>query len=229
MRVLITRPEEDAVRIAEVLRSRGHEPLIAPLLKTHFHDGPEVSLDGIQAILATSANGVRALVRRTSRRDIPVFAVGPQTEEEARNHGFTSVRNANGDSKALASAAQHWASPVKGALLHVKGAEADGTLATLLKSQGFDVRTLVLYEVAGIGLPDEARTQLANRTIDAALFFSARSARIFRDAAVGWPLETVMAMCISAATAEALAPLSFRSVRVAEKPNQDALLECLSS
>src|ERR1700749_3338061 len=82
MRVLVTRPEEDAVRIAEILKSRGHEPVIAPLLKTNFHNGPDISLDGVQAILATSANGVRALATRTRRRDIPLFAVGPQTAQE---------------------------------------------------------------------------------------------------------------------------------------------------
>jgi uroporphyrinogen-III synthase len=227
MRVLITRPEEDAARIAGLLKSRGHEPVIAPLLQTNFHDGPEVSLVGVQAILATSANGVRAVARRTQRRDVSLFAVGPQTEEEAIAHGFTSVRSANGDSKALAAATREWASPENAALLHVKGVEAGGTLAALLKAQGFDVRTLVLYDVADIGLPDAARAQLANHEIDAALFFSARSARIFKEAATGLPLETVMAVCISAATAEALAPLAFRSVRVAVQPNQDALLACL--
>ena len=227
MRVLITRPQEDAVRIAEILKERGHDPVIAPLLKTHFHDGPEVSLDGVQAILATSANGVRALVRRTSRRDVPLFAVGPQTEEDACNHGFTSVRNANGDSKALAAVTREWASPEKGALLHVKGAEADGTLAALLKAQGFDVRTLVLYDVAEVGLSESARAQLANREIDAALFFSSRSARIFSEKVQGLDLGNVVAVCISEVTATALSPLVFREIRIATKPNQNALLACL--
>jgi uroporphyrinogen-III synthase len=154
--------------------------------------------------------------------------VGPQTDEEARSRGFTAVRNANGDSKALAAATRAWASPEKGALLHVKGAEGDGTLAALLKAQGFDVRTLVLYDVADIGLREDARIQLANREIDAGLFFSARSARIFKEVVADLPLQTVMAVCISAATAAALAPLTFRSVRVASAPNQDALLDCLN-
>jgi uroporphyrinogen-III synthase len=138
------------------------------------------------------------------------------------------VRNANGDSKTLAAATREWASPETGPLLHVKGAEADGTLATLLKAQGFEVQTLVLYDVADIGLPDSARSQLAKREIDAALFFSARSARIFKDAAAGLPLENVIAVCISASTAESLSSLAFRSVRVACAPNQDALLDCLA-
>ena len=227
MRVLITRPEEDAARIAEILKSRGHEPVVAPLLKTSFHDGPEIALENVQAILATSANGVRALARRTKRRNVPVFAVGPQTEEEARAHGFMCVRNANGDSKALAAATGEWASPEKGPLLHVKGAEADGTLANLLAAQGFDVRALVLYDVADVGLPEHACAQLAKREIGAALFFSARSARLFRTYAQNLALENVIAACISEATAEALSPLSFREIRIAVAPNQNALLDCL--
>ncbi len=102
-------------------------------------------------------------------------------------------------------------------MLHVKGAEADGTLANLLKAQGFDVRSAVLYDVAAVPeLPQAARDMLVKKKIDAALFFSARSAQIFKDAATGLPLETVIALCISDSTAEALAPLSFRSVRVAD-------------
>jgi uroporphyrinogen-III synthase len=78
-------------------------------------------------------------------------------------------------------------------------------------------------------LPRAARDMLLEKKIDAALFFSARSARIFKDAAAGLPLETVIAICIGDSTAAALSPLSFQEIRVAEKPNQDALLACLSS
>ena len=228
MRVLITRPEEDAARIAALLKERGHESVTAPLLSVWFHDGPEISLDGVQAVLATSANGVRALARRTSQRDVPVFAVGPQTEEAARALGFRHVRNANGDSRTLAAATAQWAAPGRGALLHVKGAEADGTLATLLKAQGFDVQTSVLYDVAATAaLPDDIRAMFARHEIDAALFFSARSAQVFRDCAMGLDLSLVIAACISESTAAALATLSFREVRIASAPNQIASLACL--
>jgi uroporphyrinogen-III synthase len=228
MRVLITRPEEDAGRIAALLKERGHESVIASLLAVRFHDGPEISLAGVQAVLATSANGVRALARRTKQRDVPVFAVGPQTEEEARALSFRNVRNASGDSRTLAAATMQWASPEKGALLHVKGAEADGTLATLLKAQGFDVQTGVLYDVAAAtALPNDIGAMFARHEIDAALFFSARSAQVFRDCAQGLDLSPVIAACISESTAAALPPLSFREVRIASAPNQIALLTCL--
>jgi uroporphyrinogen-III synthase len=227
--VLITRPEEDAAKIAAVLKTRGHEGIVAPLLNVRFHDGPEISLDGIQAVLATSANGVRALARRTKHRDVPLLAVGPQTEEEARQFGFQTVRNAEGDSRTLAAATSQWASPASGPLLHVKGAEADGTLVTLLKAQGFEVQSAVLYNVAAIvALPEEVCGLLADGTIDAALFFSARSARVFTENAAGLDLGNVIAVCISESTAAALSPVAFREIRVAAKPNQDALLACLS-
>ncbi len=228
MRVLITRPEEDAVRIAALLKERRHDSVIAPLLEVRFHDGPEISLDDVQAVLATSANGVRALARRILQRDVPVFAVGPQTEEEARALGFRNIRNAGGDSRMLAAATAQWASPSKGALLHVKGAEADGTLATLLKAQGFEVQTTVLYDVAATAaLPEDIRAKFERQEIDAALFFSARSAQVFRDRAQEFDLSTVIAVCISESTASALTPLSFREIRIASAPNQNALLACL--
>ena len=88
MKILVTRPTLDGEETARLLALRGHEALPAPLLTTQFLDGPEVMLEGVQAILATSANGMRALARRTSRRDMVVFAVGPQTAAEAQHQGF---------------------------------------------------------------------------------------------------------------------------------------------
>lgn len=230
MRVLVTRPLDDAARIAALLEARGHDVLVAPLLTVRFRDGPAISLDGVQAVLATSANGVRALARRTGRRDVALFAVGPQTEEEAREAGFRTVKSANGDAKALAAATASWADPAQGALLHVKGAEGDGALASQLKVQGFEVASEVLYDVAAVEhLPGEIGDALARGRLDAALFFSPRSARIFKDRieAAGARADGMLAACISQATSDALAPLRWREIRIAARPNQQALLACL--
>jgi uroporphyrinogen-III synthase len=159
---------------------------------------------------------------------VAVFAVGPQTEDEALRLGFRNVRSARGDSKALAAAATRWASPSGGALLHVKSMEGDGLLMALLKARGFAVQSAVLYEVAAVTkMPPALRAILNSRRVDAALFFSPRSAAVFRDGADGIDLAEVIAVCISEATAAALAPLAFREVRVAAEPNQFAVLACL--
>src|SRR5262249_33099489 len=96
MRVLVTRPIEDARGTAARLIRLGHTPLVSPLLEVHFLEGPKLSFANVQAIVATSANGVRALIRRTTTRDLPIFAVGAQTAEAAREAGFTNVKNADG-------------------------------------------------------------------------------------------------------------------------------------
>jgi uroporphyrinogen-III synthase len=232
MRVLVTRPQEDAAETAALLAARGHEAVSAPLLGVHYHDGDALNLDGVQALLATSVNGIRAFIRRSASRDIPVFAVGSQTAEAARVAGFTDVRNADGNSQDLAAAVRGWASPQAGTLLHIAGAEAEGRLADLLSMAGYAVRTTVLYDVpAATTLPPAARDALDAGTLDAALFLSARSATVFVEVVTKARLTAVcrrlIAVCISEAAAKPLAGLAFKEIRIAARPNQASLLDCL--
>lgn len=227
MHVLVTRPLEDGQEIAARLAQMGHRALLAPLLTPHFPDGPEPDFQNVQAVLVTSANGVRALTGRTVRRDLPIFAVGPQTTQEAEQAGFSDIKNADGDAKMLAEATARWTRPDKGVLLHVCGEEAPGTLADMLAGLGFTVRRGVLYRVdAAAVLPPEAQQALRDGTLDAALFFSPRSARIFCELAASLRTQTLIAFCISPITAQALT-LPFREVRIAAAPNQAALLALL--
>jgi len=232
MRILITRPAEDARELSQTLEAMGHDVIATPLLKILYADGPAISLDGVQAILATSANGVRAIARRTERRDVPLFAVGPQTEAEALEQGFETIKNAHGDSTALARATAQWAKPTDGALLHAAGAEAPKLLAEALENSGFTVRREVLYEArAAASLPEAAADALKSDALDAIMHFSSRSASIFSECArldaLGGHCKRIVALCISEATARALSPLHFREIRIAKQPNQHALLALL--
>jgi uroporphyrinogen-III synthase len=232
MRLLITRPLEDAVAIAEVLRARGHVPIIAPLMEVRYRDGPAIGLDGVQAVLVTSANGVRALARGTPRRDVPIYAVGPQTAESARSAGFKTVHSAEGDAAMLVEFVAARADPTKGVLLHAAGSETAGRMRQALQAKGFTVETIVLYDAAlAAALPENARTTLQERTLNGVLLFSPRSAKIFvtlvTEAKLAAACEKLEAYCISAATAAELTPLSFARVAVAGVPNQDAILELI--
>jgi uroporphyrinogen-III synthase len=232
MRVLVTRPSDDARETAALLVARGHSPIVAPLLSVRFHDGHALRLDGVQALLFTSANGVRALARRTSLRDFAVFSVGSQTAEAAREAGFRDVRNADGNVETLATAVCAALKPKDGALLHATGAEAEGHLASLLSAAAFKVRSEVLYDVPAVAeLPAAARDALAAGAVDAVLLFSARSAQVFVDsvskAGLGTACANLIAVCISAAAAKPLDRLGFREIRIAPRPNQAALLDSL--
>jgi uroporphyrinogen-III synthase len=218
--------------MAAALRARGHEPILSPLMEIRFLDGPEISLDGIQAVLATSAKGVRALARRTPRRDVPLFAVGPQTAAAAEAAGFRRTKNAQGEASALADAAAQWSTPQAGPLLHVAGRERARDLAAALGERGFEVRVQVLYEAReATALSKDSAEALASVQLDAVMLFSPRSARIFsdrvREAKLDGQCGRMTALCISQATADAVAALSFAAVRVADKPNQESMLDLL--
>ncbi len=233
MRVLVTRPRGDAEETAAILGARGHEAVIAPVLDIRECAGADIALDGVQAILVTSANGIRALAKRVRRRDVKVLAVGAQSAEAARDAGFGDVEHAAGDAAALAALAAARLAPGDGVLLHAAGAETRGALAETLRAKGFTLRREVLYEaVAAEALPAAARDALAGNRLDAALFYSPRTARIFATLVVRAGLQdacrAVAALCISQAAAEPLKPVAFRAVRVASRPNQDALLALLA-
>ena len=61
MRVLVTRPIDDANETAALLRQRGHDPVVAPLLEVHYHDGHPLHLEGVQALRVGGSIGAAAV------------------------------------------------------------------------------------------------------------------------------------------------------------------------
>jgi len=96
LRALITRPREDAEEIAEQLRARGIESVIEPMLAIVPVPHPGLDLTDVQALLFTSANGVRAFAAATTVRSLPVFAVGDATAAAARIDVYNKIDLAPG-------------------------------------------------------------------------------------------------------------------------------------
>ena len=231
MRVLVTRPQNDARETAKRLEALGHDPVVAPLIAIRFIDGPELALENVRALIATSSNGVRALARRTPCRDIALFAVGRQTAEAAREEGFNRVESADGDAVALAKLVTRSVAVGAGILVHATGRDAPGALVATLMEKGFAVRREELYETPAVqSLPSTATAALREGSLDAVFFFSGRTARIFcervREEALAQSCERLVAACISLSTAEGLS-VKFHEIRIAQAPNQDALLALL--
>jgi uroporphyrinogen-III synthase len=230
LKILVTRPREEGEATARRLAAMGHQTLLAPLLSVKFLDGAPLDLAGIQAVLVTSANGARALVRRTPNRHAAIFAVGPQSAAAAREAGFLRVQSAAGDAAALAQAVARWADPRAGVLLHAAGEEASGALCERLTAHGFQTRRENLYRMEKAArLPPQAVDAIRQNEVDAALFFSPKSAALFAEcvARAGLTTDRLIAICISDDTAQAFKGLSFAELRIASRPDQDALLTCL--
>ena len=233
-RWLLTRPLQDSQSLEAALLARGHEAVIAPVIEVAFGDPPSLSLDGIQALLFTSQNGVRAFAAADRRRNPRAFAVGHSTAEAAEAVGFDDVESADGDSAALARLVTSRLAPADGALLHIAGATVAGDLSGSLEKAGFTVQRAVLYEARPVDhLPETAATALRRAKVAGALFFSPRTAEVFARLVTAAGLEPrlrgLAALCLSTAVADRLGDGVWGAVRIARRPELPALLALLDT
>lgn len=229
MKVLITRPAEDAEPLAARLRAIGIGCLIEPLMAIRVLAGAPLDLEGVQAILATSANGVRAFASRATRRDIPLYAVGDATAAAARDAGFTRIDSAGGDVIALAARVRERLDPAGGPLLHVAGSVIAKDLSLLLKGAGFVCRRAVLYEARPAkSLSPAVVCAIRAGRLNGILFFSPRTAEVFvrlaRRAGLMRACRGLTLFALSRAVATKASPIRWRDCRIAATPTQDALI-----
>ena len=234
MRVLITRPRLDADELAARLHVLGHTTFVEPLIDIVTREGPPLDLNGVQALLFTSANGARAAAMRTAERAIPVLAVGPATAATARQLGFLNVSESTGEGvEGLAHHTRAMLTPTKGTLIHPVGTVTAGDLQASLQSAGFVVRKEVIYEArAAEALSGALIAELGAGSIAAAMFFSPRTAALFASLITTTGLTLAcrgfVALALSEAVANALAPLVFQRLQVAAQPATDAMLDLLT-
>jgi len=232
MRVLITRPREDAEGVQAILADHGIEALIEPLLEIAYHPGPAFDLSHIQALLMTSANGVRAFAKRNPERDVALYAVGDATAREAAALGFIAVHSAAGDVDTLADLVIENLVPGDGALLHPAGSAVAGDLAGRLGGAGFEVQREVIYTATPAAqLSDHAQREIDAGAVDGVMLYSPRTgaafARLTEAAGLGSKLKNVTAYCLSSAVADKICDLPWAEIKTAARPDQGALMELL--
>ncbi len=227
VRVLITRPREDALPLARELAEIGVDSLIEPLISIDYLDVPP-PLAGVQALLMTSANGVRAFARLGNKRTLPLFAVGDATARTAAERNFENIFSAAGDVAALAELVTAKCDPGGGELLHVAASRVAGDLSGRLAAAGFKYRRAVLYAARkSESLTAAAQDALRAGDLAGVVLYSPRTARTFgelvRAAGLEETLANIEAFCLSAAVADAASGLVWRKLAVARHPEQTAI------
>ncbi|HET7857527.1 MAG TPA: uroporphyrinogen-III synthase [Gaiellaceae bacterium] len=86
MKVIVTRPREQAGPLVQRLEAIGLDVVECPLIEIEPFDDP-VAVQGYDWIVVTSPNGARELVRRAEGALPKVAAVGPGTAETFRELG----------------------------------------------------------------------------------------------------------------------------------------------
>jgi uroporphyrinogen-III synthase len=87
VKIVVTRPREQAEPLVERLEEQGHEVVACPLIEIETTNDP-VDVHGYDWVIVTSPNGAGELVRRASGPLPKVAAVGPGTAETLRKLGI---------------------------------------------------------------------------------------------------------------------------------------------
>jgi uroporphyrinogen-III synthase len=235
MRIIVTRSTGDARAQAAQLKALGHEPLVYPLLEIVFPELSRINLDGIQAIIATSRNALRALRRNAAFPEalrLLLFCVGEGTADLAGQLGFGKVMAGAGTARELVPLIVQSAAPEDGPLLYLTGEHLAYNLGTPLKKIGFTVPRIIVYEARPPG--DEAAQRLADALKDgvaAVILMSPRTAEIFARIIKSFNLEgeaaAITCYCLSEAVAEPLRGIPGLTIAVSSRPTEAGLMELI--
>jgi uroporphyrinogen-III synthase len=225
MRLLVTRPRQDAEVLKPKLQQLGHEVIASPLLEITPRPDIRIPIAPYQLIALTSANAIRCLAGNVvldRLRHLPVTVVGPQSAAAARYAGFAAITEAGGDGASLARHIIAQARPEAGPVLYLSGLDTASDFVGHLERSGFVVERVVIYEARAATTlsADAARAE-------GVLLYSPRSARLWLDLADkhGIAADAMMHFCLSPNIAAILPDRLAR--RVAARPDEDALLEII--
>ena len=201
MQVLITRPIEDSLQLATLLESNGFQVIIEPLIKIDFKPHQVLPSKKWQAITFTSANAIRSLNNHPQLPDllkIPCFCVGPASADAARKIGFENIERSNGGVEELKNLIEQKMLIKSGDLLYVSGE----TISGRLEVEGFNVTRIPSYSAhAANELSFKIKQQLKAKLVYGALFYSARTANIWRELIIKADLyseaKNIISYCLS--------------------------------
>ncbi len=223
-RIVITRPEADATRLADRLRALGAVPIVAPAIRIEFTDPPELdnalaNLTRYHWIVFTSRSGVEAVFRRTDSVAGPkVAAIGPATAATLRAHG---VEPELVPSEYVAEAILDGVGDVRGLRFLLPRADiARETLVEGLESRGATVDEIAAYRTVEVSAP---RAELG--PIDAVTFTSSSTVRGFL---AGGPVPAgAKVVCIGPITAQTAREHGLDVAAVAQHYTEDGLIAAL--
>jgi uroporphyrinogen-III synthase len=237
MRLLVTRPEPDALKLGAVLEKLGHEVTVDPLLRVSFEGGDPIDIDGAQALIATSRNALRALKSGPllpRARSLPIFAVGKATAAEARALGFETVVTGAGTAAELVAHIVSALDPAAGLLVHLAGDTLATNLRGELEEHGFRVLQPVVYRMLPAqALSEETIEQLAVGEIDGVILMSPRTGAVYaaliQKHGLAATIRLLPHFCLSAAVARRLRPLGAVRTEIAEAPRLEELLALIDA
>ncbi|MBY6159566.1 uroporphyrinogen-III synthase [Mameliella alba] len=221
--LLMTRPRPASERFAEELRQKGlrFRCVISPAFAVE-PTGPLPDVSAMRGLIFTSANGVMAWRSLGGSSDLPAYAVGAATARAAEASGMRA-HSAGGSADDLVAFIARENPP--GPLMHLHGHHVTGEVAGRLGDAGIPCFSAVIYDQPEQVLTDEARDALAGDTPVVLPVFSPRTGELLAKEYAEAPL---LVAAMSEAVANALGPLHKQELKVARRPESEAMKEVVS-
>lgn len=234
MHILITRPQQDAVEMAEALAAAGHSSDVAPLLAIVLDPPSADAFDGVMALVVTSRNGLRALAASQSvdtLKRLPMFVVGRGTAAAARAMGFGDVHVGPAAAKDLVPVivAGLGGRGAEGAVLHLSGDKISFDLAPPLAAAGFRLKRVTVYHSAPVlELPVHVGDAMRQGRYDAVVLMSPLTADTFvhlvEREGLAQAARHPAYLCLSQGIADRIRPLDPIRISIAARPNAEDML-----
>jgi uroporphyrinogen-III synthase len=224
----------EADPLEAALLAAGHSVTRAPLLSvSHAQTMP--TLDGVQALIATSRNGLRAVagLLPAAALTLPLYTVGPATAALGRKMGFKRVIEGASTARELQALVEAEARPDAGVLVHLAGDTLAYDLKGALAVAGFEVRTEVVYQTQEAGeFPAGVADTVRAGALDGVILMSPRTARVYarltQKAGISNAARSLVYFCLSEAIGRELAGLEPARLEVARLPNSQEMLALIT-
>jgi len=203
MNILITRPLIDSEDLMEKFFSLGHKIINIPTLKITSANMKSIDPDDYDAFIFTSANAIRNLNVKNSKKNIICFCVGAITEKIVRQSGYLNTISAGGTINALKNLILN-SDYIKESskIAYFCGDNLSSELDLDLKKEGMKIEKIVNYLSDKItDLNDANKKIIKNHPPDVIFVYSSRSAQSFIKIIKDYYLYPLMTgskvMCIS--------------------------------
>ena len=145
MHVVITRPKEDSIYLAENLIKLGHTVTYLPVIKIEKLETKKINLFNYKAIIFTSSNAIKFVNIEKFNSEIKCFCVGKQTELTAKKIGFLNICSSEGTVDSLIELIKRTLDNKPGKLLYLSSEFISKDLDQDLISAGYSVDRISNY------------------------------------------------------------------------------------
>lgn len=218
--VLITRPEPGASDFAEMIRSKGLNPVMFPIIKYEDVPAQYNDIDKYSAFVFTSAQALRVFAKNSGVRDKKIFTVGDKTAEVAKNAMFTDICSADGDVEDLVKLIEK--QEVKGVILHLCSAD------TPKKTWE---RRVIYKSIFSHKNVSSVVDLIKSNKIGVVTLLSAKTAMSFllfiKDNDLELDLSNIEAVCISQNVKNVAGDVTWKNLLVSSRPTALSMLDLL--